>query len=654
MDGAYTGFMASGGVGVAAAPDSAHVRDNTPALNNHGLQGLAGTYAGYAANGGVSMGAPDSWRARDDAATHSSQAQRPLATGNTMYGDLGAAVHSIMATAQDGARHSSGVDSQALGTARGQLQHPGGGAGVHDTNTPNLAPASRDGARRGALDSAAVSAQQASQQQMAAMSTLFSMGGAAGQPMAASDRALGRGGGDSGASIAGARQTAVTADGGVGAYPTGMASGVGLAAASDRVNRASMSDGNALQRAMQEFQNAVPSGTVVMGQPAAGSDRAFVSDSAIGVAGRPLMHHSFTMEAYGAGNGAAGAMSTSVRDSGRAHDSSAAPAAQSNNFGFDFTSAMRAGLSTASDAGAKPGHGDSLAAVRGQNMALPDTAAGGVWSLAPSGADTTFANDSRVANTLQLMRGATFDPYGMQAGGGVGGAPLGASDALQRFDSIARPIAVARDASALGLGMAFGGAIAAGSDRYKGTAGQDAVIGTVNAQPDGTLPADGRPTSAMSTLTMASDRIGGLNESVAPPHISTSKTFFWTGQSMGTGNFEFMANEGDKANDADAVSNLMRIDHTTALGNAFAMAHPSTFGLAAPFRHEYKTCERAGLFIENQETKRLFNHPIHKQRNEKAAAHLARSAWHAANRHPVMDVFDASAYESDVANSDAD
>jgi hypothetical protein len=651
---------------MAATSDSGRAGKDAAAASvpasGQAQHGSVGAYT-HVQNFGMAFAAPDSGKVRDDSAVSNGAAQRPWSTGNAVYGDLGGGVTTHgMAFTSDGQKHRQS-DSGVSSTAFGLVQQPAG-ALAHDMFAlSGLYPASRDSSARTATrDDAAlgIAAPGAVQHPIGAGAhdTLAFAGGLV--PAAPGADSGQRGARDDSAAPGGSRAATVApmammpggagGDGGAG----GLFGGALMAMGSDRGSAAALRDSVPAQRGAQQFQFSLPGGAPThMG---AGSDRAYTGDSlAAGAAGRGTAAHTLSMADYGMsiGNGAhAGAMTSHVRDSGRAHDSAAGGTLAHG--AFAFAQNMLASISSASDASIKPGSADAHVSTRGQSPAVAANIAPGGWAAAPQASDRSFTGDSTAAGGHQLMRGAGFDSAGLFAGGGAGGAPPVASDGLARFDSVARTAGVARDGSDYGMGMAFGGGVHAASDVGGKRGLGDAVSSAAGVMGDGTLLGLGQAASAMTNLTMGTDRIGGLSDAYAgAPLNATNKTFYWTGQSMGSGNFDVMTSESDRGKDDDGVRNLMRIDHTTAMNDAFAAAHLSTFGLAAPFRHEYKTTERAGLVIPNQETLRLFTHPIHHHRNQKAAAQLAHSNWHNNNRNPVMNMMD-SAYESDVAASDVD
>lgn len=135
--------------------------------------------------------------------------------------------------------------------------------------------------------------------------------------------------------------------------------------------------------------------------------------------------------------------------------------------------------------------------------------------------------------------------------------------------------------------------------------------------------------------------------------MSNNRTLFWTGQGMGDANANAMFPEGTPGNE-DVTTLDVSLDQESAIRNVYASQHPSTFGMAAPFRNTYTTQLRAGVVIPNLESGRMWSHPHNQQRERVAAEQLRRSQHAADNRHEVMNLWNSELDSDYASGSDAD
>ena len=154
-------------------------------------------------------------------------------------------------------------------------------------------------------------------------------------------------------------------------------------------------------------------------------------------------------------------------------------------------------------------------------------------------------------------------------------------------------------------------------------------------------------------LLKASDRPGSIGSETVM-RVSNDRMLFGTGQSMlQTPNVLVLPSQMDRSFDASASPDV-HLGHTSLLRDAFLGAHPSTYGKAAEFRNTYHTKTRAGIVIENQETKRAEGHP-HRRAVDNALAQQAARVTAIRHRENVEGAMNAVrvAYESDAYASDA-
>jgi len=133
--------------------------------------------------------------------------------------------------------------------------------------------------------------------------------------------------------------------------------------------------------------------------------------------------------------------------------------------------------------------------------------------------------------------------------------------------------------------------------------------------------------------------------------VSNDMTFSWTGQSLGSNRYGVFSDSNYRVDVSD--EGYRKTTRDQAYNESFAAVHPSTYGKAAEFRHQYVTPnDRPGLVIPNLETARQALDPSRKYADVRAAQQLLRT--HVANtsgRDTVMAAVD-TAYESDMCVSD--